>query len=643
MSEQIRGPLGSAGTGARVAPFAAVVILALASLVASPRPPYVVHATLAVAAVVVACVLVPWRRLPRWAQTLPVLASFVPLALLVVPAVTVESTGLGVLALLPVLWIGLYGSRLALVAAVVGVAAVYVAPAFLVADASWADRRWAVLWVAISAMVGFTVHRLVAELSYRSAFAESAARRLQGVLAATNRYAVIGTDADGRIELFSTGAEAMLGWTRDDVVGRPWLLVLDPGELQGRADELGVELREVLVDGGRQVEPPEAQAPESWVGICKDGSRLPLEMSVGEITDRHGVVHGFIGIAADATRRRAAERRLSDSEANLAAVARVVRGIQEGQDVRAAIVAAVVDIAAADSAHLAEPDAEPGYTITCSSSPGLTGVRLAADEPSGASTVFRTGERLFLSDPAGNPLVSSRMLESTRTRSMLWEPVVRRGEVVAVLGASWSAPVEHVSDRMADAVALLAREAASVLERDALLQQLSVMASTDQLTGLPNRWAWDERLTRELARAAREGQPLAVAMLDVDHFKAFNDTFGHQAGDDLLSDFAHAAAGALREVDLLARWGGEEFVVALPGCPTEVAKEVLERVRGTLPQGQTCSVGLVQWDGQESSERLLGRADAAMYEAKQGGRDRLVVSAAAAAPAPWDHGGAPGA
>ena len=90
------------------------------------------------------------------------------------------------------------------------------------------------------------------------------------------------------------------------------------------------------------------------------------------------------------------------------------------------------------------------------------------------------------------------------------------------------------------------------------------VARVDALTSLPNRRAWDEALPRELARARRDGKPFTVAMIDLDNFKKFNDTHGHQAGDDLLADAARAWIAQLRETDLLARYGGEEFIAALP-------------------------------------------------------------------------------
>jgi diguanylate cyclase (GGDEF)-like protein/PAS domain S-box-containing protein len=162
-------------------------------------------------------------------------------------------------------------------------------------------------------------------------------------------------------------------------------------------------------------------------------------------------------------------------------------------------------------------------------------------------------------------------------------------------------------------------------ERSQLLSKLHRLALTDDLTGLPNRRAWQEHLERELARARRERSPLCVAMLDLDHFKRFNDAHGHQAGDRLLSDVAHIWRATLRESDILARYGGEEFALVCPtGAPATEA--LLARVRAATPTGQTCSAGLALFDGVESPHDLVGRADTALYEAKAQGRDRTVIA-----------------
>jgi diguanylate cyclase (GGDEF)-like protein/PAS domain S-box-containing protein len=164
-------------------------------------------------------------------------------------------------------------------------------------------------------------------------------------------------------------------------------------------------------------------------------------------------------------------------------------------------------------------------------------------------------------------------------------------------------------------------------DREELLARVEAMARTDALTGLPNRRAWDEEVRRELARAGRQGHPLAVVMLDLDHFKAFNDAYGHQAGDGVLAELGRAWRTVVRVSDLVARYGGEEFAALLPACPPDEANAAVERLRAVIPADQTCSAGIAYWDGHETPEALTGRADLALYQAKRTGRDRVVTAA----------------
>lgn len=161
-------------------------------------------------------------------------------------------------------------------------------------------------------------------------------------------------------------------------------------------------------------------------------------------------------------------------------------------------------------------------------------------------------------------------------------------------------------------------------EREKLLGQVEEMARRDALTGLPNRRALNEQMPREMARARRAGSDLCVAIVDIDHFKAYNDCNGHLAGDEMLRECAIAWDSALRGEDLLVRFGGEEFLAVLPDCSLEQADEIVERLRAVTPGEQTCSAGLALWDREESVEALLARADSALYMAKAGGRDLLV-------------------
>jgi diguanylate cyclase (GGDEF)-like protein len=166
----------------------------------------------------------------------------------------------------------------------------------------------------------------------------------------------------------------------------------------------------------------------------------------------------------------------------------------------------------------------------------------------------------------------------------------------------------------------------------ALYREVERLARTDGLTGVANRRAWDDELPRELARATRSGKRPCVALLDLDHFKAYNDRRGHQAGDRLLKAAAAAWQEKLRKTDLLARYGGEEFAVLLPDCRLDAAMETAERLRTAQPE-VTCSLGVAAWDGREDAARLVARADRALYAAKAAGRNRCQADQGAERPA----------
>jgi diguanylate cyclase (GGDEF)-like protein/PAS domain S-box-containing protein len=189
---------------------------------------------------------------------------------------------------------------------------------------------------------------------------------------------------------------------------------------------------------------------------------------------------------------------------------------------------------------------------------------------------------------------------------------------------SWSATLAPdeglIYARATDVTALKRAES----ERENLLTEVAALARSDALTGLANRRTFDEQMPREMARARRYESDLCLAILDLDHFKAYNDSLGHLAGDEMLRRCAIAWDAQLRGSDTIVRFGGEEFLVLLPDTTPEQATDIVERLREATPEAQTCSAGLACWNRSESSEDLVGRADNALYRAKAAGRDRLV-------------------
>ena len=186
--------------------------------------------------------------------------------------------------------------------------------------------------------------------------------------------------------------------------------------------------------------------------------------------------------------------------------------------------------------------------------------------------------------------------------------------------------------------ASLAAHAAVALENARLHQVVERQALVDGLTGIANRRGCEDALAHEIARAGRMGTPFTLVIADLDDFKRINDVHGHEAGDDVLREFSSVLRLTLRESDLPARWGGEEFVLLLPATDAEGGVQLAERVRAALRErsfhgrdgavfGVTSSFGVAQLQPGEGDRRLFGEADRALYQAKRLGKDRVEWSA----------------
>ena len=251
--------------------------------------------------------------------------------------------------------------------------------------------------------------------------------------------------------------------------------------------------------------------------------------------------------------------------------------------------------------------------------------------------------------PEDWPLVEERIAEIRRggtTVMFEFRCVIASGEV---RWFQWSARADlelgrmyisgrDVTNRRIDAERL--QRYADLLERTQrelkeAIEELTRVANTDQLTGLMNRRAFELRLAEELSRASRSGRPIAVAMFDVDRFKTINDTHGHPMGDIVLRELARRLDSARRPYDVLARWGGEEFIAIFPETSADNAKVAAERfalavsarpmLLGRVPIDVRVSGGVVSADKPQDDDELdlVASADQALRAAKENGRDRI--------------------
>jgi diguanylate cyclase (GGDEF)-like protein/PAS domain S-box-containing protein len=431
--------------------------------------------------------------------------------------------------------------------------------------------------------------------------------RYAHVLAAATECAIIGTGANGTITVFNTGAEKMLGYGAAELVGQATPVVLhDAGEVAARAQELGIEPgAEVLFANARA---RNAETRE-WTYVRKDGGRVQVSITVTAQRER-GVVTGFLAIATDITDVKRAERARREAED-------LFRGAFEHAPIGVALVAAdgphagcivranraLAELVGGDPAQLAGRD--------------LSSLAPAEARPALTATLAR------LIDGA----------ESVRGEQQLMD--AEGHDVWTLLSGSLVQSAQGENGRQAVIQVL------DISDRKTFEGRLQHLADHDALTGLFNRRRFEQELNRSLAHAVRYGSRGALLLLDLDGFKYINDVLGHSVGDELILRVGAVLKDALRETDLVARIGGDEFAAILPEADAQTAALVAEKLlsairrRGSVVTAEqrearvTTSIGVTLFDGYRglTAEDLFVEADIAMYEAKDAGRDGAKVFA----------------
>ncbi len=276
--------------------------------------------------------------------------------------------------------------------------------------------------------------------------------------------------------------------------------------------------------------------------------------------------------------------------------------------------------------------ASPGGELSLVAHSGAT---VPSDDPRGVDPIVQrawaTREVVLVGrlDPSTDPRLAAMLPEA---RNLLVVPLFAEGHPIGVVALERAGRTRHIRRWAVSMVHQFASHGALALHNGWLLEEVQRMAETDPLTELANRRVFEAALERELARASRSGQHVSLLILDADHFKEYNDRFGHRAGDGLLQSLARALVEHSRAFDTVARYGGEEFAVILPECSAEEARSVAERLRlvasgleGRAPV--TLSGGVATYPvhaGDGAS--LIEAADEALYEAKRAGRDRLSLA-----------------
>jgi diguanylate cyclase (GGDEF)-like protein len=305
----------------------------------------------------------------------------------------------------------------------------------------------------------------------------------------------------------------------------------------------------------------------------------------------------------------------------------LAREISTAADARDLICVAAVSGAGATLATLVEPDGQGGFSVTGAAGIPLALERIQAEvQPDASLRAFYSRERVFITDTDSHAGLSPLLIERAGLRTVVFEPILRHDKPVGILCIGWKLARTTLDNRTATVISYLAAEAGAAIERADLVAQLDQLARTDQLTALPNRRSWDTQVEAAVSAGHEHPeQPFCIALLDLDHFKSYNDRYGHPAGDALLREAAITWRAQLRANDVLTRYGGEEFAILLPACSLPEATRVVERLRAATPT-VTSSAGVVQYDPGETADQLTGRADGALYLAKRDGRNRLIAA-----------------
>jgi len=438
--------------------------------------------------------------------------------------------------------------------------------------------------------------------------------------------AFVSMAAGGFINGWNRQAEVTFGWSREEAVGR----VLSDTILPSRYRESHLRGLARFLDTG---ESPMLDRRFEIEALHRDGYELPIELAisalkVGDAQTFHAFLHDISERRRDArllATRQAIATVLAEAETVEDAMPRLLCTLCEGMGWEFGVLwtvgegsvlrcgetwtASEVDLtgfADATRDSLFEPGAGLPGRVWASERPAFTPT--TGDDPNLPRAL--SGAEAGLTAAVGLPLLAGGSV---------------RG-VIECFPGQRHRPAPEPMEMLETLVFQIERFLTVLSDRAQRVGHLQQLSLTDDLTSLPNRRAWNEGLRRELARAQRQQEPLCLALIDLDAFKAFNDAHGHPAGDALLCEAARTWKGLLRGADLLARYGGEEFGLAFSGSPIADVVTVIDRIRAATPGGLTSSAGLTAWRRGEPIEALVDRADRALYEAKRRGRNQTVTA-----------------
>ena len=453
-------------------------------------------------------------------------------------------------------------------------------------------------------------------------------------------YAIFHLDADGRVATWNVGARRIKGYSKEEIIGKHFSVFYAPEDIAAGKPE---EALAIAAKEGRFED-------EDW-RMRKDGSRFMASVIITALRDESGRLCGFGKVTRDITERLQADAARQEAKALQQRTTEITLLSQLGTLLHACL---TTEEAFKVFTQFAPQlfSAESGALYTLSPSRNVLESASSWGEFPAGEQVFppddcwalRSGRMHYVDEP--HSAVRCRHLHSWPSVAHLCVPMAAQGETLGILHVHSNPVNDSGLDEPLRPLPLSRRQLATAVAEQVglalanlkLRETLRVLSVRDPLTGLFNRRFMQESLERELRRAARASKTLGAILLDIDHFKRFNDSYGHEAGDIVLRELSAVLHSQIRGEDIACRIGGEEFLLVLPDTSLDVTRQRAEKLRedckrvsiqyGGRPLAAiTLSMGIAMFPAHGATcDAILRTADEALYQAKNQGRDRVVVA-----------------
>ena len=455
-------------------------------------------------------------------------------------------------------------------------------------------------------------------------------------------YAIFLLGPDGTIKTWSAGAARLKGYAASEIIGKHFSIFYPPEDIAAGKPEAALR---IAAQEGRFED-------EGW-RMRKDGSRFLAHAIITALRDDSGRLCGFGKVTGDITERREAETARREARALQQRATEITLLSQLGTLLHACLTTDEAFKVFGQFAPRLFPSESGALYILSPSRNVMESASVWGDFPAGEQVfppddcwALRSGRMHYVDEPGS--AVRCLHLSASLAVAHLCVPMAAQGDTLGILHVHGNPVSTPETDALIRPLSLSKRQLATAVAEQVglalanlkLRETLRVLSVRDPLTGLFNRRFMQESLEREMRRAARAGKPLGGILLDIDHFKQFNDSYGHEAGDIVLRELGSFLQSQIRGEDIACRVGGEEFLLILPDTSLDVTLQRAEKLReeskrvsilyGGRPLSSiTLSMGVAAFPAHATtSDTILRSADEALYEAKAQGRDRVVVAKA---------------